>query len=177
MESYEDRLRRFQDNGPGEVIGTLLNSINNLFNPEIQRAADQECWSLMMIGTHGVALTIVEGVFGVSGEQGFVRFLKEYMDGAEPGGDWSTIGHELHEWRNVLAHQWLSAAGYGFAWHPGIDVGWERRGDLIVVNPIRYHAAYRQAWSNPNLWLPNRIITDTDFQKAKRRLIRKFQGR
>ena len=63
MESYSDRLRRFQNGPPNEVIQTLLNSINNYFNPEIAKAAEIDSWSRVLMGVHSVAITVSQGLF------------------------------------------------------------------------------------------------------------------
>ena len=178
MESYAARLKRFQDGPPTEIASTLLNSIDNYFNGEIGKAAETGCWSLMLLGTHAVALTISHGFFGLSGEAAYLRFLREYMDSPEPGSDFSTIGSKLHTWRNVLAHQWLGSTGHTIAFDVAMERGWEERSGILVVNPARYHAAYRKAfktWSP--LWKPDTLLTSTEFQAVKDRLIRKFQTR
>jgi hypothetical protein len=178
MESQADRLKRFQDGPPTEVISTLLNSINNFFNNEIARAAEASCWSLMVMGVHAVALTISFGFFGLNGEAAYVRFLREYVDGSEPGADFSSVGSELHTWRNVLAHQWLGSAGHAIGFDPSMAVGWERRSGILVVNPARYHEAYRSAFrtSSP-MWKPEKLLTSPELQAAKDRLIDKYVAR
>jgi hypothetical protein len=114
MESYEDRLARFENGSPIEVIATLTNSINNFLNPEIEQAARRGSWSLMFMGIHAVALTVSKGFFGLTGRDGYLRFLRTFVDDGAAGGDFSAIGAEIHQWRNVVAHQWLSSAGYRF---------------------------------------------------------------
>lgn len=178
MESPEARLQRFRNGPPMEIISTLTNSINNFFNPEIAKAAETGCWSLMIIGIHGVALTVSEGLFGLSGEAGYVRFLQTYMDGDEPGSNFSVIGPELHKWRNVLAHQWLANAGHTFGLDPGMALGWERQGLSTVLNPVRYHAAYRHAFrTSSTLWRPDQLFSTDELKASKRRLIRKYLTR
>ena len=178
MESRDDRLRRFEDNPPTEIISTLINSINNFFNPEIAKAAEDGCWSLVIMGVHSVTLTISFGLFGDDTEKGYVRFLQTFMDSGESGGDYSAIGSKIHDWRNVLAHQWLAAVGHTFGLDPGMDVGWERRGDTTVLNPKRYHEAYRHAFrTSSDLWRPDRILTAEEMEANKRRLIKKYVNR
>jgi hypothetical protein len=177
MESYSDRLLRFQNGPPNEVIQTLLNSINNFFNPEIAKAAQNNCWSLVLIGVHSVALTVSQGLFGVGGEKGFIRYLETFMDGSETGADFSSIGRELHLWRNVLAHQWLASSGHTVGFDTSMSLGWERREETLVLNPARFYDAYRQSFRGSSmLWRPAKILTPDQLQVAKRRLIRDFKG-
>jgi hypothetical protein len=175
MESFEDRLKRFQNGPPTEVISTLTNSINNFFNPEITKAAEENCWSLMFMGIHAVALTISQAYFGQTGRDGYLRFLRTFVDGESIGQDFSTIGAEIHRWRNVLAHQWLSSVGHTFGLDPEMEVGWERRGDILVVNPNKYHEQYRQAFqTNSDLWRPENFLSPDELASVKTRLLAKF---
>ena len=177
MESPEDRLLRFQG-PPSEVIGTLTNSINNFFNPEIANAAENRSWSLMLMGIHAVALTVSDGLKGLNGESGYVWFLQTYMDRDEPGADFSAIGGEIHEWRNVLAHQWLATAGHSFALDSGMACGWVRREEITVLNPASYHDAYRYAFrSSSDLWRPDRVLSAEEMQASKERMLGKYQKR
>ena len=178
MESFQDRLTRFEQGPPTEVISTLTNSINNIFNPEISSAAKTGCWSLMFMGTHAVALTVSEGMFGLTGKRGYLRFLQAFVDKGDPASDFSAIGSEIHEWRNVLAHQWLSGAGHDFGLDPTLDSNWQRREDLLVINPDRYYEAYSQAFrTSSNLWRPERILSSVELEDAKARLIDKYVDR
>jgi hypothetical protein len=175
MESFQDRLARFQHGPPTEVISTLTNSINNIFNPEIASAAKTGCWSLMFMGTHAVALTVSQGLFGLTGKRGYVRFLQVFVDEGDQKSDFSAIGSEIHEWRNVLAHQWLSGAGHAFGLDPSLESNWQRRDDVLVINPVRYHEAYSQAFrASSNLWRPDTILSSVELEEAKVRLIDKY---
>lgn len=175
MESYEDRLARFENGSPIEVIATLTNSINNFLNPEIEQAARGGSWSLMFMGVHAVALTISQGLFGLTGPDGYLRFLRTFVDDDVVGGDFSAIGAEIHQWRNVVAHQWLSSAGYRFGFDTGLDIGWQRNGDVVVVNPTKYHEGYRRAFrTESSLWRPQTILSAGELEATKKRLIDKF---
>jgi hypothetical protein len=175
MESFEDRLSRFQDGPPSEVISTLTNSINNFLNPEIAKVAADGSWSLMFMGTHAVALTISESLFGLKGKEGYLHFVRTFMDEESSGANFSSIGAEIHNWRNVLAHQWLSSAGHTFALDSEMEVGWRRRDGLLVANPAKYHEQYRRAFqTSSDIWRPERILSSADLVAAKTRLIEKY---
>jgi hypothetical protein len=178
MESAVERLTRFRDGSPTEVIATLLNSIDNFLNPEIHKAAEHHCWSLVLMGTHAVAVTISEGLFGLPGKAGFVRFVTDFMDQGETDPPFVEIAGDLHHWRTVVSHQWLSTAGHYFGFDENITVAWERRGDILVVNPIHYHEAYRQAFSAPsNLWRARKWMSEPDLEAARTRLLDKYVKR
>jgi hypothetical protein len=50
QETQEERLRRFQAEPPQEAIETLLNSVANFFNNEIQATTDRHQTSLLFLG-------------------------------------------------------------------------------------------------------------------------------
>ena len=118
MEDKQKRYKRLSEGSPVEIIETLLNSMDNFFNREIDSAAGSELWYLVLLGDHAVALTISEGLFGEAGLSGFKIFLEKFVDKDKSGYNFSVIAQDIHNWRNVIAHQWLSASGYSF----GIDM-------------------------------------------------------
>ncbi|GAH49354.1 unnamed protein product, partial [marine sediment metagenome] len=115
METYEQRLKRFQNSSPDESISTLLNSIHNFFvSTELKLAAEQKLYYLLILGIHAVAKTISESIYGKSGLAGFRFYLEKFVDGNTTVLKFSNIAAELNTWRNILAHQWI--AGMGHRW-------------------------------------------------------------
>lgn len=173
MESKDERLRRFQDGSPVEIIETLLNSINNFFNAEIQSAREHRAWDLALLGIHSVALTISEGLFAQRGPAGYRTFLERFVDRESQG--FSAVAEEIHAWRNVVAHQWLSQRGHDFAFDTTLATGWERRGTTLHFNPRVYADAYLDAFAaGGKIWDWHELLTDEDAEAAKRRMIEKF---
>ena len=78
MEDKQKRYKRLSEGSPVEIIETLLNSMDNFFNREIDSAAGSELWYLVLLGDHAVALTISEGLFGEAGLSGFKIFLEKF---------------------------------------------------------------------------------------------------
>lgn len=179
MESKEQRLRRFQDGPPGEIVGTLLNSIDNFYNhDEIDRAAANELWLLVILGIHSVALTITEGVFGKRGVEGFRFYLEHFVDGKTEGFNFSKIAAEIHNMRNVVAHQWLSSSMYDFALNTGISKGWEKHGDDIHLNPQLFYEAFKAGFSaHGRIWDYDKLLTEDEHREAKDRLLKKYIAR
>lgn len=177
MESKENRLRRFQDGSPIEIIETLLNSIDNFFNNEIRLTTKSDHYqtSLLFLGVHAVALTISEGIFGKTGWEGYKLFLEKFVDGDTPDTRFSTIGRLIHDWRNVLAHQWLGLVGYSIGYDYKMTAGWEIRDSVTYINPRIYGDHYLQAFSSDGrIWDYEMFLTKDDLRQAKERMMQKF---
>jgi hypothetical protein len=178
-ESKEQRLRRFQDSPPFEIISTLINSIHNFFNNEIAAtfadAANPQT-SLMLLGVHSVALTVSYGLFNQLGPKGYKLFLEHFVDGKTPDTKFSLVASEIHEWRNVLAHRWLNLAGHDFGYDFEMPLGWRREDDMIFINPKIYLACYLAAFkAGGKIYDIEAILTDDEkLNSAKQRLLSKY---
>ncbi len=176
-ESAPNRLKRFQNGPPYEVIATLIGSIANFFNNEIALTAEEDNYqsSLLFLGVHAVALTISEGLFDKTGSDGYKLFLEKFIDGDTPDTKFSTIGQLIHDWRNVLAHQWIGSIGHAVGYDYTMDLGWETRGDTTFINPKIYLQQYLKAFgTNGSIWNWRVLLTDLEQEKAKQRLINKY---
>lgn len=180
MENSLSRLARFENNPPVEVIDTLLNSIDNHLNNEIKETINTEPpqTSLLFLGIHSVALTISEGLYGKKGIEGYKFFLERFVDGTEPDTQFSHIAESIHDWRNVLAHQWLGNIGHSIGYDYDMDLGWEIRDDVCFINPRIYCEHYLSAFTaGGRIWLYEEDMTNKEQEKAKGRLIQKYKGR
>lgn len=178
-ETREQRLKRFGDGHPIEVIETIINSIANFFNNEISATLNDPAspqTSLMILGIHSVALTIAHGLFNKGGNQGYKLFLEHFVDGDSADTKFSTIASEIHEWRNVLAHRWLNVAGHSFSYDYDMPEGWKREGEFLLLNPKIYLEHYLRAFgSGGKIYHYNKIlITDQLLEEAKARFISKY---
>lgn len=175
MEDPGKRLKRFQNGPPEEIILTLLNSIHNFFTREIDQAADNKSWYLVVLGIHAVILTISEGLFNKKGLTGFKFFLEKFVDSPEEGFDFSKIADKIHNFRNVIAHQWLSASGYELGIDESMLKGWESREDVIYFNPVLYYEAFKNSFSGMGkVWDYKNIMSDKELEESKTRLIEKY---
>ena len=134
IEDPQKRLERLTNGSPVEIIETLLNSLSNFLNNEINQAVNADLWSLAVLGIHAVALTISEGVYDKKGLTGFKFFLEQFMDEDKDGFRFSEIAQDIHNHRNVIAHRWLTASGYAFGFDMKMDKGWEKRGNTVFMN-------------------------------------------
>ena len=175
-ESRAQRLHRLQKGPPVEAIDTLLNSIANFFNNEIRLTPDYYQSSLMFLRIHASALTIAEAFWDTTGVKGYKEFLETFVDGDTPGTRFSTISESIHDWRNVLAHQWIGSIGHQIDYDYDMDSGWEAHDDTIVINPAVYCAAYLEAFAHDGrIWKYASLFTGGELENIKERIIRKYQ--
>ena len=176
-ESFNKRLKRFRDNSPVEIIGTLLNSIANCFNNEITLAVEKDNYqtSLLFLGIHAVALTISEALFNRRGLSGYKFFLEKFVDGDTNDRKFSKIANSIHDWRNVLAHQWISQKGHKIGYNYGMNLGWKKENGVIFINPKIYCEQYLKAFkSDGRIWKYENFLSDSDLERAKNRMIEKY---
>lgn len=176
IEDKDKRRKRFEEGVPLEIIETLLNSVDNYFNrAQIAVAAEAKAWDLVFIGIHAAATTIGTGLFSDSPLTAYGQFLESFVDTDELGGDFSRIAKELHDWRNVLTHRWLSERGYGFGFDFEQKLGWREQDGVILLNPRLYHAAYQKAFAaNGRIWKWGAILTQEQIETAKVRLLKQY---
>lgn len=178
MESKQKRLERLQSGPPIEAIETLLNSIANFFNNEISITPERYQTSLLFIGIHASALTISEVLFGKSGEDGFRLFLEKFVDGKTPDTKFSTIAHHLHNWRNVLAHQWIGTLGHETEYDYSTATGWKKTEGGIKINPKIYCEHYLSAFGvSGTIWQYVDMLSSVELEAAKQRILEKYKKR
>lgn len=178
MESKQQRLKRLESGPPTEAIDTLLNSIANFFNNEIVLTPDSHQTSLLFIGIHASILTISEALFGKSGKDGFKIFLEKFVDGDAEDTQFSKIAHVLHNWRNILAHQWIGSLGHEIEYDYQQTLGWQQTEIGLKINPKIYCERYMTAFSSSGrLWDYEDVLTPEELKKAKERIIEKYKKR
>lgn len=180
MEPLTKRIERFQNGHPIEIIDTLLNSIDNHFNNELRLTIQDHHYqtSLMLIGIHAVALTISEGLFNVSGPDGYKKFLENYVNGNTPDTKFSDIATEIHNWRNILAHQWLGIGGYDIGYDYAQTEGWVECDGIKFINPRIYCEHYLAAFkAGGRIWDFTSRFSEDELEQIKDRLLKKFLSR
>ena len=178
MESFEKRLKRFRDGHPIEIIDTLLNSVDSHFNNEIRLTVKNDSYqtTLLFLGIHAVALTISEGLFGKEKFAGYKVFLKSFVDGDTSDTKFSAIAKMIHDWRNILAHQWLGSIGHTIGYDYNLITGWENRGGVTFINPRIYAEHYLNAFAaGGKIWRYTELLDEEEMEAAKERLIRKYE--
>lgn len=176
MESWEKRLTRLRGGSYIEAIETLLNSIANYFNNEISITPENYQTSLLFLGIHASILTLSEAFFGLSGKTGYRLFLEKFIDGYTEDTKFSLIASTLHDWRNVLAHQWLGSVGHRIEYDYKMNEGWKKDGEITVINPKIYCQHYLNAFSSSGkIWKYESILSEAELSKAKEIIVRKYE--
>ncbi len=177
-ETAEGRLKRLQDGSPVESIETLLNSIDNFFNNEIRATVSDLRYpqtTLMFLGVHAAILTISEVFFNDKGSRGYKLFLERYVDKDDSADNFSLIANDIHAWRNIVAHQWLSIKGHSLAYAYNLDAGWKREGSILHINPKIYCEQYLAAFNaDGRIWRYSQQFTQDELEAIKQRIIEKF---
>lgn len=180
-ETKEQRLKRFTENPPSEVINTLTNSMANYFMNELHGVFQDPGnfqTTLMFLGTHSIALTIANGFFNKQSEQGYRLFLEHFIDGDSPETKFSTVASRIHEWRNVLAHRWINVAGHSFSYDFDMAEGWKIEDEFLFINPRIYLEQFVKAFgAGGRVYQFEKIlIDDAMLEAAKNRFISKYTG-
>ena len=178
-ETREQRLKRFEEGHPIEVIETVIQSIGSYFINELRdvfNSTNNRQTSLMFLGTHSIALTIAHGLFNRGGEDGYKLFLEHFVDGDTPDTKFSTVASEIHEWRNVIAHRWINVAGHSFSYDFDMAEGWRREGEFLIVNPQIYLNQFLGAFALGGRVYRYASVLETEeaYEAAKRRFISKY---
>ena len=175
IEPQDKRDTRLENSTPLEIIETLILSIDNFSNRQIRAAIEAGAFDLAFIGIHSAAVTIGTGLFTNSSLTAFTRFLREFIDTDEQGYNFSEIAKELHGWRQVLVHRWLSERGYEFGFDMVQQEGWRKVDGVVLLNPRRFHEAFNQAFAaGGKIWQWQTILSDDEKQAAKVRLLANY---
>lgn len=178
-ETQEKRLARLLSGPPSEAIETLLNSIDNYFNNEIQITPQNYQTSLLFLGIHASALTISEAFWGNGKHEGYKLFLEYFVDKDTSDKKFSLISEKIHDWRNVLAHQWLGSIGHSIGYNYEMKEGWMLNEDkVLLINPSIYCQQYLNAFSRSGkIWQYDKIFSEAELEEIKQRIVSKFMNR
>lgn len=176
MEPKDARIKRFEKMPPDESIETLLNSISNSLNRDIQITIDNKQPYLLILGIHSAALTISEALFNKTGPDGFRMFLEYFINKDAEDKKFSEIADHIHGLRNIFAHQWLGSKSYEVGFDFTMEKGWEKRDKTIYLNPYIYGKQYLEAFSSGGkIWKWKGHLEYQTLQSVKDRIIEKFK--
>lgn len=183
METFAQRLKRFSSNSPVEFIETILNSIHNFYIPELSIASQNKQSNLLILGAHSIIETISENVFLKKGVAGFKFYLENFVDGNTDGFKFSEIADDLNDWRNVIAHQYISKLGHSLGYDYTLSVGYKIDNDIILINPTLLFDQFESAFQASGIrcakkiWDYGKLLSVEEMEKAKEEFLRKFQKR
>jgi hypothetical protein len=199
METFDQRLQRFKNNSPIEFIETILNAMysgkvgSRLW--ELEVAAQNQLSDLLILGIHACIETISENIFLKKGIEGFKFYLENFVDTNKEGFRFSEIADELNDWRNIVAHQYISRLGHSFGYNYSILTGYQVENGTIIINPKIFFDQFRRAFINENvvingnaslvtggktkrkIWDYQEIIANDKIKEAKTKFLEKFENR
>lgn len=183
METFSQRLQRFSNNSPVEFIETILNSIHNFYIPELSIAYHNKQSNLLILGIHSIIETISENVFLKKGVAGFKFYLENFVDGNADGFRFTEIADDLNDWRNVIAHQYISKLGHSLGYDYALSVGYKIDNDIILINPAlmfdQFEGAFQASGNKTakKIWDYDKLLSAEEMEKAKEEFLKKFQKR
>jgi hypothetical protein len=145
MEDWQERLARYLDGRPVNIFGWMTVWAQNELVPQIASVNKPGFETLLFLGTHGFIQTFMESVYDLRGLAGTKAFLERFMDQPQATNQFSLIAAEVHEMRNVLAHQLYAIHTHHIAYDYTIAVGWVKNGDVLHVNPTIYGNQFMSA--------------------------------
>lgn len=178
-ESREHRLDRLKSH-PIEAIETLLNSIANFFNNEIVLTPTYHQTSLMILGIHASALTIGEVFFQHKSDlENYTDFIYTFIDGDTEDTKFSIVAEDIHNWRNIIAHQWIGSLGHRIEYDYQTKLGWQKMSNgNLIINPKIYCDIYMEAFSaKGKIWQYLSIFNEEQIKKAHQIIIKKYERR
>jgi hypothetical protein len=160
LEQFEKRLARFLTGGPEELFGTLLLSLQNGLVRQVGEAPKQFD-SLAILGNHAVLQTVAEKIFNKKGRAATQFYLQHFVDQDGSDRQFSAISDEIHEMRNVQAHQWFARKHHDLAFNYVMNEGWKRDGATLHLNPAIYFRQFREAYDGPSaqIWDYEKLTT------------------
>jgi len=126
MQDPKSRLREFVDGHEEEIFLRMMVWAENELLPQVHRVNVSGCEVGLFLLTHGFIQTFMEKTYEQRGVGATTAFLKQFIDGARKKDRFSLIGPEMHEMRNVMAHQLYSSRTHDIAF------------DYRVENSIEY---------------------------------------
>lgn len=164
----------------GDPIGSislLVVSIDSFFNNELSITAKNKQTRLLFIGIHAVALTISEAIWDMRGPAGYGMFLERFVDEEQQDRKFSKIAIQIHEWRNTLAHQFLSSGGHNIDYDYDMLEGYKLNQEYLIINPAIYLDSYIKAFKENKILNYVTQLDKGEQEKIRLRILGKYINR
>jgi hypothetical protein len=180
METFDERLRRYMDGRPVNIFGWMTVWAQNELVPQIKRVNKSGNEVLLFVGCHTFIQGFMEKTYGIRGSQATHDFLSRFMDGRALHDRFSAISADIHEMRNVMAHQIYSAATHTIAFDYTLKTGWQRVGSNLHISPQVFGDQFIAAldggrlrtwrrWTTPDLLIRQKWLFIADWLGLKRK--------
>jgi len=139
----------------------------NVLLHQLGTVREKKLEDMIFLSTHAFIQAFSKIAFGKVGRSATLFFLKEFMDGPKEGQQFSLIGDEIHEMRNVIAHQVFSIRTHHIAINYTIADGWKKEPDLLHINPEIFALQFEAALNGGRLWKWHKFVTKEDAIKRQ----------
>lgn len=149
METFKQRLKRYTSKNDLEIFGWLTVYLQNSYLGELRLAKENQLHLCVYLITHAVIQTVSENMFGSTGKDGTKFYLENFVDGNTTNKKFSLITDEIHDARNVMAHQGYSSLQHRVEYFAGdMAEGWKQEAGTIYINPNIYAEQFENALSH-----------------------------
>ena len=173
METFDERLHRYLNSRPVNIFGWMTVWAQNELAPQVKLVTNPGAEVLLFVGCHTFIQGFMENTYGIRGKAATHEFLSRFMDGPNPHDQFSAVSSEIHDMRNVMAHQMYSAVTHGIAFNYKLKRGWDHIGTDLHINPTIFGEQFVAAldggrlrkwrnWASPELLMRQkwRFIAD-----------------
>jgi hypothetical protein len=168
LETFKQRFKRYVDNESLEIFGWLTVFLHNSYWGEIYAAKENRQYHSVYLLTHALIQMISENMFGFRGKQATKFYLENFVDGDTPETKFSSITDDIHDARNVMAHQGYSSLQHRVEYFADdMTEGWKFDNGSILINPKVYGASFEAAFRGKIVQTYEQLTNET-------RIIRKY---
>ena len=144
--------------------------LQNSYLVEIKAARTKHLYLSVYLLTHAVIQMVSESMFDILGLDGTKFFLSHYVDGTDNDKRFSLVTDEIHNVRNVLAHQGYSSLQHKVEYfNDQMLEGWKNDGGTVQINPAIYAKHFEDALTK------HKFTSEYEEQSAEVRIVRKYR--
>lgn len=148
METFGERLTRYTVENDLEIFGWLTVFLHNSYMRELRIASEHGLYHCVYLITHAVMQMISENMFGRAGRDGTRFYLENFVDGTDTDKRFSLISDDIHDLRNIMAHQGYSSLQHRVEYFvDDMPEGWKRDAGTMYINPRIYAGQFEEAFT------------------------------
>jgi hypothetical protein len=138
MLTLQTRLKGYLDGHESDIFGYMFMWAQNELEPQVQAANRPRHEAALFLLTHAFIQTFMDKTYNIKGPAATEGFLKRFIDGTKRKDQFARIASEMHEMRNVMAHQLYSSKTHDIAFDYRLTTGWDKIAGRLHINPKIY---------------------------------------
>ncbi|HKB68726.1 MAG TPA: hypothetical protein VKC61_22885 [Pyrinomonadaceae bacterium] len=175
METFEQRLKRYVDQDDLEIFGWMTVMMQNVSLAELTKAVENNMYQCVFLCTQAIVQTIAVNMFRMKGVEGTKFYLENFVDGRATDRQFSRIANEIHEMRNVIAHQGYSSLQHNVDFNNEMAEGWRSETGVVFINMRIYFEQFAEAFrQGRHTDTYRKTVSDAERIKRKYFFIRKW---